>query len=222
MSLLFQIKSAGYSRLQVTLVDCPGHASLIKTIIGGAQIIDLMVLVVDCTKGIQTQTAECLVIGQIVCSSMLVVLNKTDLLPPEKSVAMLEKMTKKLKLTFQKTKFKEVEIVPVSAKPGGPDSDSRPEGLERLVSAIQRHSYVPSRCIFVAALEFEELSVKTNYANRVRGGTALLSVDHCFSIKGQGTVMTGTVLQVGASFKTNTHSYLNFCMNLFSCPQTAQ
>ena len=81
--ILFQIKSAGYSRLQVTLVDCPGHASLIKTIIGGAQIIDLMVLVVDCTKGIQTQTAECLVIGQIVCSSMLVVLNKTDLLPDE-------------------------------------------------------------------------------------------------------------------------------------------
>jgi len=169
-----QIKSAGYSRLQVTLVDCPGHASLIKTIIGGAQIIDLMVLVVDCTKGIQTQTAECLVIGQIVCSSMLVVLNKTDLLPPEKSVAMLEKMTKKLKLTFQKTKFKEVEIVPVSARPGGPDSNSIPEGLDRLVSAIQRHSYVPSR---------------------VRGGAALLSVDHCFSIKGQGTVMTGTVLQ---------------------------
>ena len=24
----------------------------------------------------------------------------------------------------------------------------------------------------------------------------MLSVDHCFSIKGQGTVMTGTVLQV--------------------------
>ena len=144
---MFQIKSAGYSRLQVTLVDCPGHASLIKTIIGGAQIIDLMVLVVDCTKGIQTQTAECLVIGQIVCSSMLVVLNKTDLLPKEKSATMLEKMTKKLKLTFQKTKFKEVEIVPVSAKPGGPDSSSNPEGLEGLVSAIQRHSYVPSRCI---------------------------------------------------------------------------
>ena len=108
-----------------------------------------MVLVVDCTKGIQTQTAECLVIGQIVCSSMLVVLNKTDLLPKEKSATMLEKMTKKLKLTFQKTKFKEVEIVPVSAKPGGPDSSSHPEGLEGLVSAIQRHSYVPSRCILV-------------------------------------------------------------------------
>jgi selenocysteine-specific elongation factor len=32
-------------------VDCPGHASLLKTIIGGAQIINLMMLVVDVTKG---------------------------------------------------------------------------------------------------------------------------------------------------------------------------
>ena len=39
--------------VQVTLVDCPGHASLIRTIIGGAQIIDMMLLVVDVTKGIQ-------------------------------------------------------------------------------------------------------------------------------------------------------------------------
>ena len=39
-------------------MDCPGHASLIRTIIGGAQIIDMMILVIDITKGIQTQTAE--------------------------------------------------------------------------------------------------------------------------------------------------------------------
>lgn len=51
--------------VQYTLVDCPGHASLIKTIIGGAQIIDLMMLVIDLTKGIQTQTAECLILGEI-------------------------------------------------------------------------------------------------------------------------------------------------------------
>jgi selenocysteine-specific elongation factor len=67
------------STLQFTFVDCPGHASLIRTIIGGtfptqtlptigpkrcsadssgAQIIDMMLLVIDITKGIQTQTAE--------------------------------------------------------------------------------------------------------------------------------------------------------------------
>ena len=39
-------------QLQITLVDCPGHASLIRTIIGGAQIIDMMLLVIDVNKGI--------------------------------------------------------------------------------------------------------------------------------------------------------------------------
>lgn len=36
-----------YEFLQFTLVDCPGHASLMKTIIGGASIIDFMMLIVD-------------------------------------------------------------------------------------------------------------------------------------------------------------------------------
>jgi selenocysteine-specific elongation factor len=49
--------------VQFTLVDCPGHASLLRTVIGGAQIIDMMMLVVDVTKGLQAQTAECVVIG---------------------------------------------------------------------------------------------------------------------------------------------------------------
>ena len=43
-----------------------------------------MVLVVDINKGIQTQTAECLVIGEIICDKMLVVLNKVDLVPEAK------------------------------------------------------------------------------------------------------------------------------------------
>ena len=37
-----------------------------------------MVLVVDITKGIQTQTAECLVIGELCAASMVVVLNKVQ------------------------------------------------------------------------------------------------------------------------------------------------
>jgi len=85
-------------------VDCPGHASLIKTIIGGAQIINMMMLVIDVTKGMQTQTAECLVIGQITSDRMLIVLNKTDMLPVEKRQLMIDKMKKKLRLTLQSTK----------------------------------------------------------------------------------------------------------------------
>lgn len=86
------LKEEPYDVLQFTLVDCPGHASLIKTIIGGAQIIDLMVLVVDVNKGIQTQTAECLVIGEITCDKMIVVLNKIDLIPEPKRVQQVEKV----------------------------------------------------------------------------------------------------------------------------------
>jgi selenocysteine-specific elongation factor len=66
--------------LQFTLVDCPGHASLLRTIIGGAQIIDMMFLVIDIAKGIQTQTAECIIIAELFIKSIIVVLNKVDLL----------------------------------------------------------------------------------------------------------------------------------------------
>lgn len=52
-----------------------------------------MMLVVDVIKGMQTQTAECLVIGQITCEKMVVVLNKVDLLPAEKRDAMVEKVS---------------------------------------------------------------------------------------------------------------------------------
>lgn len=58
----------------------------------GAQIIDLMLLVIDITKGIQTQTAECLIIGEITCDKMLVVLNKIDLVEEAQRQATIEKV----------------------------------------------------------------------------------------------------------------------------------
>jgi selenocysteine-specific elongation factor len=42
------------------------------TVIGGAQIIDMVLLVIDITKGIQTQTAECLVIAEVSTDKMIV------------------------------------------------------------------------------------------------------------------------------------------------------
>lgn len=61
-------------------------------LVTGAQIIDMMLLVIDITKGIQTQTAECLVIGEITCNKMVVVLNKIDLIPNEKRHPTIEKV----------------------------------------------------------------------------------------------------------------------------------
>ncbi|XP_029640997.1 selenocysteine-specific elongation factor-like isoform X1 [Octopus sinensis] len=169
-----------YERLQFTFVDCPGHASLIRTIIGGAQIIDLMILVVDITKGIQTQTAECLVVGEIACEKMVVVLNKTDLLPPAKKAATIEKMTKRLLKTLEPTKFAKAPVIAVSANPGGTETGdtSKSEGIVELLETLKKYTYIPERNLT---------------------GPFIFSVDHCFSIRGQGTVMTGTVLNGSVS-----------------------
>ncbi|XP_018589513.1 selenocysteine-specific elongation factor isoform X2 [Scleropages formosus] len=166
----------GYETLQFTLVDCPGHASLIRTVIGGAQIIDLMLLVVDVVKGMQTQTAECLLIGELTCPRMVVVLNKIDLLAPEKRQAAIEKMTKRMLKTLESTRFKDCPVIAVAAKPGGPDAPGteQPQGVSKLIELLKRQAYLP---------------------RRDPSGPLLMAIDHCFSIRGQGTVMTGTVLQ---------------------------
>lgn len=64
-----------------------------------------MILVVDVVKGVQTQTAECLLIGELTCPRMVVVLNKTDLLPANKRQSTIEKMTKRLHKTLESTRF---------------------------------------------------------------------------------------------------------------------
>ncbi len=80
LSVSFSVKSLSFS------------ASLIKTVIGGAQIIDLMFLVIDAAKGMQTQTAECLILGEITCSKMIVILNKIDVFSLEVREKSIEKV----------------------------------------------------------------------------------------------------------------------------------
>lgn len=179
-----RLKDSGYEHVQFTLVDCPGHASLIRTIIGGAQIIDLMMLVIDITKGIQTQTAECLVIGEITCRHMVVVLNKVDLLEDSKRETQITKMSKRIAKTLENTRFKGAAIVSVAAKPGGPEAPETESavGVDHLVQVLSDHLFVPYRS---------------------PDGPLIYSVDHCFPIKGQGTVMTGTVLKGSVNVNDN-------------------
>ncbi len=153
--------------VQYTLVDCPGHASLIKTIIGGAQIIDLMLLVIDIVKGVQTQTAECLVVGEVCCDKLLVVLSKLDLVSEETRDATVSKMTKRLLKTLEGTKFAGSPVVAVATV------ENQPLNIDLLVNALKDATSLPMRSA---------------------QGPFLFAVDHCFTIRGQGTVMTGTVL----------------------------
>lgn len=71
----------------------------------GAQIIDLMLLLIDAQKGIQTQTAECIVIGELLQRKLIMVVNKIDLLEETTRVVQLQKLNTKLRKTLEQTTF---------------------------------------------------------------------------------------------------------------------
>lgn len=165
------VAALGFSALQFTLVDCPGHASLIRTVIGGAQIMDAMILVVDVAKGFQTQTAECLVVGEITTNVLIVALNKIDMLPLEGRAAAIARAITKVKKILSSTKFADAPIVPITAAPRA-DSDA-PSDVGALISTL---------------VDFARPPVRDD------SGPFLFAVDHCFAVRGHGTVLTGTVL----------------------------
>eukprot|EP00606_Chrysophyceae_sp_TOSAG23-5_P000363 GSChrysophyteH2.ASY1.ANO1.1011.1 assembled CDS len=167
--------------MQFTLVDCPGHASLIKTIIGGAQIIDMIVLVIDANKGIQTQTAECIVIGEITTNSLVVVLNKIDMIPIEEREEKLVKIISRIRLALSTTKFKDSPIVCTAAAVGDTalESSTSSECLEKTIGIE------PLVALLCNSVKFPKRKLDAPF---------YFSIDHCFPIKGHGTVITGTVL----------------------------
>ncbi|OQR84287.1 selenocysteine-specific elongation factor [Achlya hypogyna] len=155
---------------QLTLVDCPGHASLIKTVIGGAHIIDMALLVVDAVKGIQMQTIESTVLAEIATSHVVVVLNKVDLLTDR--AAQIAAMIKSIRTFLASSpRLAECPIVPVAA--GDADGLRSPIGIDALLTTIQEQLYLPQRS---------------------SAGPLCYAIDHCFPLRGKGTVLTGTVL----------------------------
>jgi selenocysteine-specific elongation factor len=174
-----------YDFLQFTLVDCPGHASLIRTIIGGAQIIDMMILVIDANKGIQTQTAECIVIGEITTDKMIIVLNKVDMIPADERDTKLEKVMKRIEKVLSTTKFHDAPIVLTSAAVGG----------EKVASiGAQIASGAPAVPTLGVDNLLRLISESVTIPNRNVDAPFYFAIDHCFAIKGHGTVVTGTVL----------------------------
>uniref|UniRef100_A0A5S6QCR3 Tr-type G domain-containing protein n=1 Tax=Trichuris muris TaxID=70415 RepID=A0A5S6QCR3_TRIMR len=159
-----------YDAVQITLVDCPGHASLFRTVIGGAQIVDMIFLVVDAAKGIQPQTAECIVLADIMCpSKMLIALNKVDTLPVSERHECLARVERNIRKSLKTTSFRHAYILPLSVDP--PDHAL----IDQFLQCFFNELYVPNR-------------------EAVADAPFVFYFDHCFNIRGQGTVMTGTVI----------------------------
>jgi len=188
-----------YDLMQVTLVDCPGHASLIRTIIGGAQIIDMVLLVIDATKGVQTQTAECLVIAEMTTQNLIVVLNKVDLFAQEEREDKLKEVEASIRAVLKKTRFANASMVGISACVGG-EKVAAATTSDDLQHQGKKEGTLETQNI-QGLLDTLQRSVSPPNRDEIQNTAFHFSIDHCFPIKGQGTVLTGTCL--AGSLKVN-------------------
>ena len=180
--------------IQITLVDCPGHASLIRTIISGASIIDTMILVIDSIKGIQIQTIECIALSEILCEKITIAMSKIDLLKDKEEE--IPKKIDKLKQIFSKTKFgKEVPIIPTTT------IDEDKNNIEKTIKLLIKNT-----------IECIDFNTKDNEINQ-KSDSLIAYIDHCFKVKNKGTVATGTIMK--GNIKINDEIYFPELSNKF-------
>ena len=148
------------------VVDVPGHERFVKAMVAGAGGVDLAVLVVAADEGVMPQTREHLDICRLLgVRAGVVALTKADLLP-ELGPEWRGLLDADVKALVEGTFLEGAPVVPVSARDG--------QGLAALRTALTRAAATLPR--------------------RPVDGPAFLPVDRAFSLKGFGTVVTGTLL----------------------------
>ena len=153
-------------------VDCPGHADYIKNMITGAAQMDGAILVVAATDGPMPQTREHVLLArQVGVPSIVVALNKADMVDDEEILELVELEVREL-LNEYDFPGDDTPIVRVSAlKALEGDAEWSPKIVE-LMEAVD--SYIPE----------PERAVNLPF---------LMPIEDVFSITGRGTVVTGRV-----------------------------
>src|SRR3979490_2517577 len=96
-------------------VDCPGHADYIKNMITGAAQMDGAILVVAATDGPMPQTREHVLLArQVGVPSLVVYMNKTDMVDDEEILELVELEVREL-LSAQNYPGDDLPVVQVSA-----------------------------------------------------------------------------------------------------------
>jgi elongation factor Tu len=158
-------------------VDCPGHADYIKNMITGAAQMDGAILVVGADDGPMPQTREHILLArQVGVPSMVVFLNKVDMVDDPELIELVELELREL-LSKYEFPGDDIPIVPGSALKAlecscGKKDCANCGPIWKLMDAVD--SYIP---------------------NPVRDidKPFLLPVEDVFSISGRGTVVTGRV-----------------------------
>ncbi len=155
-------------------VDMPGHADYIKNMITGAAQVDGAILVVAATDGPMPQTREHVLLArQVGVPSIVVALNKVDMVDDEELLELVELEVREL-LTEYEFPGDDTPVVRVSAlKALEGDAEAAQQVLE-LMEAVDEFVPEPER-------DLEK--------------PFLMPIEDVFSITGRGTVVTGKVEQ---------------------------
>jgi elongation factor Tu len=156
-------------------VDCPGHADYIKNMITGAAQMDGAILVVGADDGPMPQTREHILLArQVGVPSMVVFLNKCDMVDDEELIELVELELREL-LSKYEFPGDDTPIIRGSAlkalESDDPDSEEAKPIFE-LMDAID--SFIPE-------------------PQRDTDKPFLMPIEDVFSISGRGTVVTGRV-----------------------------
>ncbi len=158
-------------------IDCPGHADYIKNMITGAAQMDGAILVVSAPDGPMPQTREHVLLArQVEVPSIVVCLNKVDMMEDEELLELVEMEVREL-LSKYNFPGDEIPVVRVSALKALECGCGKREcqwcgPIWKLLDAID--DYIPTPA-------------------RPKDLPFLMSVEDVFSIKGRGTVPTGRV-----------------------------
>src|SRR6516165_12009907 len=155
-------------------VDMPGHADYIKNMITGAAQVDGAILVVSAADGPMPQTREHVLLArQVGVPSIVVALNKVDMVDDEELLDLVELEVREL-LTDYECPGDDTPVIRVSAlKALEGDAEWTPKILE-LMDAVD--SYIPE-------------------PTRDVDKPFLMPIEDVFTITGRGTVVTGRIEQ---------------------------
>lgn len=157
----------GRGEVRIGIVDMPGHEKFVRRMIAGTAGIDAVVMVVAADEGIMPQGREHVAICELLgVTKGLIALTKVDLADPDLLELVEDDVATQLDGTFLQT----APIFRFSAR------------------SIDAHRPAAMQCLSAFCGEL----LATQEAQKRRPRPFRLPVDRCFSIKGRGTVVTGT------------------------------
>ncbi len=153
-------------------VDAPGHADYVKNMITGAAQMDGAILVVAATDGPMAQTREHVLLArQVGVPTILVALNKSDVVDDEEMLELVEEEVRDL-LTSQGFDGDNAPVIQVSALKALEGDEEWGEKIAELMEAVD--TYIPT-------------------PEREMDKPFLMPIEDVFTITGRGTVVTGRV-----------------------------